>query len=57
MKSDTTRIEQGSKYPYTAIVDTESISGFFSTGVPVITFKELVAIRYGRQKCENFTGR
>ncbi len=32
MKSKTTRIEQGSKYPYNTIVDQESISGFFSTG-------------------------
>lgn len=56
MKSSATRIEQGSKYPYDSIVDTESISGFFSTGVLSSLYKELVAFRYGRKKCENITG-
>lgn len=57
MKSEATRIEQGSKYPYCAIVDTGSISGFFSTGVLSSLYKELVATRYGSTKCENIIGR
>lgn len=57
MKSEATRTERVSKYPYNATVDAESISGFFSTGVQSLLYKELVANRYGRKKCENIIGR